>query len=402
MALVDLIATSGARNFETMRKGWLPTAQETNARRMADLQIKEKQQKVDYEPERQRNLSQKRQEEITATDQATQLFDKKMKRYKSTEEIETKDRQLTFSSRVVRGAFNIMGDGTKPDSVEQARDVFRQNLSGLLEANDQAGDELIQKFINPETPDDEAMKLLQNFNAVMPLAQEALDRVAKNKGGSLFERMLMARESNDPDISRPATDYIDSKSGKTGSEQFDKKMTFKQKKARKAGMDALSKNYKSEYKPFIHTANQIKKIESALKSGDNAVMDIQVTNMLTNIEGSGIKAKSMYDIHNAPLGNIMERIKDEVSRFVGGVKTDAQKNQIRNAIADLKKYNNLVIRDGEAKYRSMARKNKYDVGLTVPFDSFEDVQRYYKNGFWTKDETVEYLKQNPRLLKNKK
>lgn len=161
----------------------------------------------------------------------------------------------------------------------------------------------------------------------------------------------------------------------------------------------MSKNYKTEYKPFIHTKNQITKIKNALKSGDNAAMDILTTGMLTNIEGSGIKAKSMYDIYNAPLGNIMERIRDEVSRFVGGVKTDKQKQEILSAVTDLEKYNSLVLNDGKSKFRSMARKNKYDIGLTIPFDSYEEVQKYYKSGYWTRDQAIDYLQQNKRLLK---
>ncbi len=398
MALVDLIASSGARNFETMRKGWLPTAQETNARKMAELGIQEKQQKVNYEPERLSNLRQKRKEESTAQEQATKLFDEKMKKYKTTEEADKKQTQLSYASRITRGAFNVMGDGK---GIEQARTIFRNNLEGLLEVNDDKGDEQIKKLIDPNTPDEEAIKMLQNFNAVMPLAQEALDKqkiaLSKSESGTLYERLKQKKLLgliDDEDQKK-----LDKLSGETSSNQYERTLTFKEKKERKKGMNIMSKDYKTEYKPFIHTANQITKIESALKSGDNAVMDIQVTNMLTNIEGSGIKAKSMYDIHNAPLGNIMERIKDEVSRFVGGVKTDVQKNKIRSAVADLKKYNNLVLRDGKDKYRSMARKNKYDVGLTVPFESFEEVQKYYKSGFWSKEETVEYLKQNPRLLK---
>jgi len=59
MALVDLIAGSGARNFEQIRKGWLPTVQEKAAEQMAQLQVQAKQQTVDYEPERQQMAREK-------------------------------------------------------------------------------------------------------------------------------------------------------------------------------------------------------------------------------------------------------------------------------------------------------------------------------------------------------
>ncbi len=396
MALVDLIANSGAKNFETMRKGWLPTAEETNARKMSELGNQRRQQQIDYEPERQSYLKQKRKADLTSQKQATELFDEKMKKYKTEEEFVKKDRKLKVMSNIVRGAYARLKE--TDDDITVAQDVFRQNYKALKDAGDDDQDKQLDKFLDPNTPPEEAQKMLEGLNSVLPLAQEALDRAARSKGGSLFERMLIARESNDPRFSEPAKNYINNASGKTGSEQYNKTLTFKQKKEQKKGMKELTSGYKKDYKPFIHTANQITKIKNALKSGDNAAMDIQVTNMLTNIEGSGVKAKSMYDIHNAPLGNIMERIKDEVSRFVGGVKTDFQKDEIRSAIADLEKYNNLVLRDGKDKYRSMARKNKYDVGLTIPYDTFEEVKRDYKRDYLSKEQAMQYLEENKRLL----
>jgi len=396
MALVDLIANSGAKNFETMRKGWLPTAEETNAQKMSELGIQQRQQQIDYEPERQSYLKQKRKADLTSQKQATELFDKKMKKYKTEEEFTKKDRDLSVMSNITRGAFARFKE---TNDVKEAQEIFRQNYKALKAAGDDDQDNKLDKFLDPNTTTEEAEQMISGLNSVLPLAQKALDKAARSKGGSLFERMLIARESNDPRLSEPAGSYIDKASGKTGSEQYDKTLSFKQKKEQKKGMKELTSSYKKDYKPFIHTSNQITKIKNALKSGDNAAMDIQVTDMLTNIEGSGVKAKSMYDIHNAPLGNIMERIKDEVSRFISGVKTDFQKEQIRSAIADLEKYNNLVLRDGKDKYRSMARKNKYDVGLTIPYDTFEGVQRDYKRGYLTKEQAIQYLEENKRLLK---
>jgi len=54
MALEDMIARSGAANFETMRQGWLPTPQEKASRRMAELQAQRQEQIIDAEPQRRR------------------------------------------------------------------------------------------------------------------------------------------------------------------------------------------------------------------------------------------------------------------------------------------------------------------------------------------------------------
>lgn len=64
MALIDLIARSGGKNFETMRKGWFPTTQEKATSRMAELQAQAKQQEIDYEPERQKLAREKSKAEL--------------------------------------------------------------------------------------------------------------------------------------------------------------------------------------------------------------------------------------------------------------------------------------------------------------------------------------------------
>ena len=107
----------------------------------------------------------------------------------------------------------------------------------------------------------------------------------------------------------------------------------------------------------------------------------------------------MFNIQDAPLGNIVDRIRDRVSRYVGGVKSDFNKKEILDAITDLQKYNNLVLGDGRGKFRSLARKQKYDASIVVPFESFKAGQDYYKQGFWKKEQAAEYLEQKPRLLK---
>ena len=96
MALKDLIATSGARNFETMRKGWLPTPEEQSSRRLKDLQVQAAEQKVSYEPERQNYLRQKQKAELKKQEQTTALFDKEMTKYKTDEEIIKKERSEAY------------------------------------------------------------------------------------------------------------------------------------------------------------------------------------------------------------------------------------------------------------------------------------------------------------------
>lgn len=396
---MDMIARSGGANFETMRKGWLPTAQETNALKVSELGIQQKQQQVDYEPERQAYLKQKRKADLTTQEQTTKLFEKEMKKYKTDEEFETKNRRLSVLSNYTRGAYARFKETEK---ISVAQDIFRENYAALKEAGNETQDSQLDRFLDPNTSVEDAENLLSGLNAVLPLAQEALDKQAVKKGGSLFERMLLARNSANPDISDPAKKYIDKTSGKTGSEQYNKTLSFKQKKERKAGTDKLGTQYRKEYDLFIKTDKNITEIKNALKSGDNAAMDRQVTGMLSNLKGGGIKAVSMYKIHDAPLGNIMERLKDTVSGFIGGVKTDFQKQEILDAVSDLQKYNNMVLNEGKGKFRGLARKQNYDATIVAPFDTFDEVKNYVNQGFWDNKQATEYLLQNPRLLKGLK
>jgi len=52
MALHNLIARSGAENFETMRRGWLPTTEERQKEEMRGLQIQSTKSELDYTPTR--------------------------------------------------------------------------------------------------------------------------------------------------------------------------------------------------------------------------------------------------------------------------------------------------------------------------------------------------------------
>lgn len=45
-ALLDNIANSGARNFETIRKGWAPTQEEMYSRRLMELRIQQQEQEI--------------------------------------------------------------------------------------------------------------------------------------------------------------------------------------------------------------------------------------------------------------------------------------------------------------------------------------------------------------------
>ena len=86
MALKDLIATSGARNFETMRKGWLPTPEEQSSRRLKDLQIQGAEQTLAYAPTKRKLAKQKAESDINYQQSLMDKHDRDAARLKTEDE----------------------------------------------------------------------------------------------------------------------------------------------------------------------------------------------------------------------------------------------------------------------------------------------------------------------------
>ncbi len=125
MALVDLIANSGAQNFERFRKGWLPTAEESQARRMADLNIQEKQQKVAYEPKRQRLKRESSEIDSNYKKSLMKQHEAEVQKFKTTAEKTKRDLMIKSAGRHYREA-------AKLDTVEKQKNYLFENQDEIL------------------------------------------------------------------------------------------------------------------------------------------------------------------------------------------------------------------------------------------------------------------------------
>jgi len=125
MALVDLIAQSGAKNFEKIRKGWLPTTQEKAARKIAQLNIKAKQQAVDYEPERQKMAREKGKLDIQVQKNLIKRHETDTENFTSKRDKDKRDLEIKNRGRLLREAAQL-------DSVDKQKELLSTNADSMF------------------------------------------------------------------------------------------------------------------------------------------------------------------------------------------------------------------------------------------------------------------------------
>jgi hypothetical protein len=157
MALIDLIAQSGAKNFETFRKGWLPTAQEKAASRMAELQVQAKQQAVDYEPDRQKLAREKGELDIQYKTSLKKKLDLDMgQRETEQEQIELAANQKTMG---------LHFQAAKSGSVDKTKEYLNKNRKQILLAGSPEEDEAFDSIMGLKGDKfNKAFKLLSEGN----------------------------------------------------------------------------------------------------------------------------------------------------------------------------------------------------------------------------------------------
>jgi len=125
MALIDLIAQSGEKNFEKIRKGWLPTATEKAAEQMAQLTVKAKQQAVDYEPERQQLKRESSLANLEYKKALTEQHKLDTEKFKSDQDKTKRNLEIQSRGRILREA-------QKLDSIPDQKDFLFSQVNALF------------------------------------------------------------------------------------------------------------------------------------------------------------------------------------------------------------------------------------------------------------------------------
>jgi len=141
MALVDLIAQSGADNFEKIRRGWLPTAQEKAAEDMARLQVRAKKQAVDYEPERQKIVREKNKLNIRYKNAIIRKNESDMDRLES----EQQRKELAANQETMGLHFQ---SANKLKSIDEKKNYLYKNRDQILLAGSQEDDDGFNSIMN--------------------------------------------------------------------------------------------------------------------------------------------------------------------------------------------------------------------------------------------------------------
>jgi hypothetical protein len=401
MALVDLIANSGAQNYERMRKGWLPTAEETNARKMSELGIQQQQQNLEYEPERRARAEAAEQRKIKRAEQETALHDKTMSGLKTKEAVDEKQRKLDVTTRFVRGAYSRF---TETNNISDAKQIVRDNLDAILEAGDDNSDKQINRFLSEDIPDKEAKQLLAGVNSTLPSVQKALDK-QKGKLNS-FEKTLIGMtpkqrqeaitERNKVLTNRSTKNKLvttddgvvivdqnnntvtkvieDGKQVKTAEQEISQaKFDYTQIKDKSKRTDKFKGDYKKDSESLIKFNSNLDEIMIILNSENNALTDKLLTAKLMNLEKTSIRAMGFYEVFDKPMGNIGARLKDLVVGFLGGKRDQGQLDIIRSTVEQLQEKSKPALK-GRARFsRTIADENGLNPFKVVPPTSAIDI-----------------------------
>lgn len=443
MSLINLIAQSGSRNYETMRKGWLPNQDERRARTLADLQVQKKQQEVNYEPERQRIKRRNSESTSNYRDAIKGRVRQQIKTAVSKNDWDKYKNNFSVTSRIIKGAFNVYSE---TNDISEAKRVIRENYDAIIEAGDDGTDKAVDHFLSADITDKESEQLMTRLNSVMPSVQKQIDTESlaqtRKRGSSGFERTLQAAlnsgeidqseynrrmDERSQKLSGVQQDFVKIENDEGGFDIWDKannvivgkldgvksgvqgrhedtnalaQQSFKNKikQQRTTNTKSLRTEASAELSSITAIDKNITKALQSQEAGDKGLSDKYVTLLLTQVNPTKFRAFKMYEVFDTSFGNLYERTKDTVNKVVYGSRTDEQNEIIRSFLLKMQELNKPVLAKTKAKYRSMAEKSGYDVDMVVPFETMEGLKNYPG---WGAKQKLEYLKKNLYLIKKK-
>lgn len=394
MALNDLIATMGARNYETMRRGWLPTKDERQIRELRNLNIQSAQQKVDYEPERQRMKSRKSDGDYEYTTATTKRINQQIKKAKTDADWKEYTNNFEITSNFIRGAYNIY---EKTNDINQAKELIRDNYPAIIKAGDDGSDKAVERFLSGDISDEEAIKLLSRINSIMPSVQKQLDkenlvRMKGARGGSNSSVVLeyARRIANDEYLTPEEWNHYNKLTNTTATKTSVNSLKYKTKNDKNNAMLTSRKTAVKAMKSTVDTNTSIRKAFQALESGDNTLSDKLLTSALSNLTDSSVRAFKMYEVFDSSLGNIVEQFQDWIDRGVSGTRNPEQKAKILLVLQKMKKYNEPVMKKLRKHHRAIARADGHDPYKVVPPKTKEEVA---EDTNLTIEEKIKLLKQ---------
>jgi len=141
MALKDMIAQAGPQLFETMRKGWLPTVGERQARSLKDLQIQEAKQTLEYAPAKRKLARRKAESDINYQESLMAKHERDAARLKTED-----DKKLYVDNQKTMGQH--FQAASKLKTVAQKKAYLRNYKKSFLDAGDDEEDAAFNAVLN--------------------------------------------------------------------------------------------------------------------------------------------------------------------------------------------------------------------------------------------------------------
>jgi len=398
MALEDLIAQAGPQLYETMRKGWLPTIGEKQARRRADLQAERQQQLIaaesqrkrladlqlktaeseyNYLPTKRKRAERKDELQIKTTEQAQQLFDEKMKKYKNEEQLQSEQRSLDTTSKYIKGAFNRF-EQTK--DIYEAKKVIRQNYDEIIEAGDDGTDKAVDRFLSSTISEDEAISMLSNLNAVLPSVQDAIDKrslqLIKTRGStnSAIAERYAARIAAGETLTKEEMNHYQKLTNTTPTKSAELSLNYKEGHNKEKALIKLRDTFTKSMKRITDRNATINEALQSMEAGNNALSDKLLTSKLLNLSDTNVRAIAIYKELDSSFGNLFERATDIVGRIAFGKRTARQNEIIKETLLKMKALSEPVMEKMRQNNRAIAKADGHDPFRVVPPVSAADIR----------------------------
>jgi len=170
--------------------------------------------------------------------------------------------------------------------------------------------------------------------------------------------------------------YIYSEEAKlTGAESRSLRTTKEKQTARhEKKTTALRKDAAEGTEHFQKQRTAVNDAIAALESGNNALADTMVTQIMSQVADSKVRAFQMYSVFDRSYGNVANRTYKALSQFVTGERTAEDRQIIKDTLLRFKKYSDPAAKLMRNKYRAIAQEDGLDPFRVVPPDSPEDIR----------------------------
>jgi hypothetical protein len=137
--------------------------------------------------------------------------------------------------------------------------------------------------------------------------------------------------------------------------RFEKRLSTKLAKEKRADTDKLTKSADDKIAPFTEISNNIDKAIAAMDSGDTSISDRMVTQVIAQITNPNVRAFQMYKEFNTSFGNAIQRVTNSVQTWATGKRTPEEKTAIRDTLLKFKQdYSDPGIKYMSKKFRASA------------------------------------------------